>query len=49
MSIFQDKVAIVTGAASGIGEELAIELLKNGQLLLQQMSTPRCWKNLFAQ
>ena len=30
MEIFTDRVAIVTGAASGIGRELALELARRG-------------------
>lgn len=33
MSMFKDKVAIVTGGASGIGRELCIELAKRGAIV----------------
>jgi NAD(P)-dependent dehydrogenase (short-subunit alcohol dehydrogenase family) len=43
MSSVQGKVAVVTGAASGIGRQLAVELARRGARLAVSDAMPRRW------
>ena len=43
MEGFAGKVAVVTGAGSGIGQALAIELVAAAQNSRSATSTPRAW------
>ena len=44
MQGFAGKVAVVTGAGSGIGQALAIELGRSGPRWRSATSTPRDWR-----
>ena len=44
MEGFAGKVAVVTGAGSGIGQALAIELARSGASWRSATSTPRAWR-----
>lgn len=44
MEGFAGKVAVVTGAGSGIGQALAIELARSGARWPSATSTPTAWQ-----
>ena len=44
MQGFAGKVAVVTGAGSGIGQALAVELGRSGARSRSATSTPKDWR-----